>query len=642
MTMRSIQTVIMAIVALGLSGCAGTGDLVETEDDLGWLDDGKFDSSIEAIIVDLEFDGELTTSSSWGVEQRIEDQLLYTIGHLNGDRSVGRLDRVELSEVRTERIDDGYHVTYHARMPVAWGHRDNVPETYELTLPRVATYSGFEAFTQQYMSTCVDWGAHDVDSGSMWYYYRPNAYRCELDADDVIVTVATVEESAVNTTGLYPEYHMVWEDDALRVVAIFGKYEDGATTSSDAGVAAYNSFVRSIQQELAPHTVVTTPSEVPNNPGVEVPDITFTATLPDGRQVEVVALLVDNVRTAGYDFTRRYESLTPTADLIAYNGHSGLGANIRALANKGRWVTGQYSIVFLNGCDTYAYIDSALANAHTRVNSDDPHGTKYLDIVTNAMPAYFRSDAPATMALVRGLMSYDAPRTYENIFESVDSSQVVLVTGEQDNTFRPGGGGNWEGLEADGTVTSNEEHRFETTQVDPGTYVFDMSGSADADLYVRVDAAPTTSNWDCRPYQSGSNESCIVTLDRGGIIHVMVRGYATSSDYELAGYQDGVTPPPPEWEGMDESGTVESSVEMRFETPTLGAGRYLFQMTGTNDSDLYVRVGAAPTTGSYDCRPYSSSSNETCTVDLTQESVIYIMVRGYASSSDFHLVGSAE
>ena len=39
-----------------------------------------------------------------------------------------------------------------------------------------------------------------------------------------------------NTTGKYPEYDKVWEDGTLRVVAIFGKYEDGATTSSDAGI----------------------------------------------------------------------------------------------------------------------------------------------------------------------------------------------------------------------------------------------------------------------------------------------------------------------------------------------------------------------------------------------------------------------
>ncbi len=45
--------------------------------------------------------------------------------------------------------------------------------------------------------------------------------------------------------------------------------------------------------------------------------------------------------------------------------------------------------------------------------------------------------AGASMALINGLLKYDAPLTYETMFDDIDSSQVVLVTGEQDNQFRP-------------------------------------------------------------------------------------------------------------------------------------------------------------------------------------------------------------
>ena len=48
------------------------------------------------VFIDIEFDGSLLTDSSWNAENQIEDQLLYTIGHLNADRSVGRLDRLAL------------------------------------------------------------------------------------------------------------------------------------------------------------------------------------------------------------------------------------------------------------------------------------------------------------------------------------------------------------------------------------------------------------------------------------------------------------------------------------------------------------------------------------------------------------------
>lgn len=59
-----------------------------------------------------------------------------------------------------------------------------------------------------------------------------------------------------------------------------------------------------------------------------------------------------------------------------------------------------------------------------------------------------------------------------------------------------------------------------------------------------------------------------------------------------------------------------------------------------NDADLYVRIGSAPTTTQYDCRPYKNGSNETCSVTLPQPAKLHVMVRGYSSStSSFTLTG---
>ncbi len=505
--------------------------------------DGKADSSAVAVFLNMEMDGEVWTRSSWNPRGDIDQQLFYTVGQLNGESSISRLDRVVVSDVATEDVDGWTRITYHARIPVAWGRRDDVPEQYDFVLPRDVSRTGLDTFTEKYGHDCVDWGAHDVDSGILWYYYRPDQSRCRLDDGDVVRLSATVTPSDIQTTGKFPEYHRVWEDDELRVLAVFGKYDDGATTSSDAGIGAYNRFVRELRSRLSAHDLVTVPEEIPNEPGVDVDDVLFEATLDDGKKVTVNALLVDNVRTASSTFDARYAELSTRADLIIYSGHSGLGANIRALASKGRWVAGQYAIVFMNGCDTYAYVDSALADAHAAVNPDDPDGTKYLDIITNAMPSFFSSMPRAALALVDGLMDTEAPRTYERIFQDIDRSQVVLVSGEQDNEYVPGmdgGGGEpppdaWEGLSEGGTVARGEEKRFETPQLAAGTYVFEMRGTGDADLYVRVGTAPTTEVYDCRPYDPDSDETCEVEITTPAAVHVMVRGYASSSDWELTG-----------------------------------------------------------------------------------------------------------
>lgn len=399
-------------------------------------------ASAQATLLDFDFDAELVTdahSSDWN--SQIQEQLLYTIGHLNGDRAVGRLDNLVLTNVQSS--DDGggrTRVRYHAKLPVSWGSKTTLPTTYELRLPMDVSDSGLRSFSTKYETDCIDFealGSHEVDPGSMWYYYRPSRAGCVIDPADVVRFTATAVRSTLNTKSVYPEYGKVWEDGTLNVVAVFGKFQEGSTLSTDDGIAAYNAFLKAIGAELAKANLVTTPSSFPDAPGASAPDVEFSATLFGGRRVKVNALLVDDVSNAPDAFYARYEALSTRADLIAYNGHAGLGQNVRALARKGSFVPGQYLIVFMNGCDTFAYVDGSLAYLRAKLNLDDPAGTKYMDSVTNSMPSFFSSMPGASMALIRGLMQYDEPLTYEQIFAGIDPSQVVLVTGEEDNAYRP-------------------------------------------------------------------------------------------------------------------------------------------------------------------------------------------------------------
>ena len=537
--MTRLAAPLLLATALAAPACTDPADLYDGEETKS--DDGKADTSAIAVFVDFEFQGRLLTDSSWNDTQTIQDHLLYTVGQLNGWSSVGRVDKAVISDVVKTNVGGKLQITYTAKLPVAWGKRNAIPETHDLKLPLDISYAGQQAFADKYATKCVDRSAHDVDAGSMFYYFRTNVSGCNLADEDIHLARATVSPSPVQSTGKFPEYDKVWEDGALKVVAIFGKYEDGATTASDAGIAAYNQFIRAMKQELGARDLVTIPATIPTNPGIGVPDIEMSATLPDGKKVHVLALLTDNVRTglAQPAFRARYESHTARADFIVYNGHAGLGTNVRALAQAGKWVPGQYVIVYMNGCDTFAYVDDALNRAHQNINPDDTTGFKYIDIVNNAMPAFFHSMSGATMAMFRGLLAHDAPKTYEQIFRNIDSTQVVLVSGEQDNTYTPGGGGQpeaWAGLTDAGTVQRNQERTYATPTLAAGRYELALTGTNDADLYVRVGSAPTTSAFDCRPYKTGSNETCQVTLAQPAPIHVMVRGYSSAaSAFELTG-----------------------------------------------------------------------------------------------------------
>lgn len=60
---------------------------------------------------------------------------------------------------------------------------------------------------------------------------------------------------------------------------------------------------------------------------------------------------------------------------------------------------------------------------------------------------------------------------------------------------------------------------------------------------------------------------------------------------------------------------------------------------GTGDADIYVKFGSAPTTSSYDCRPYRNGNTESCDFSA-QAGTYYVMVRGYTSYSNVNLVAT--
>ena len=172
-------------------------------------------------------------------------------------------------------------------------------------------------------------------------------------------------------------------------------------------------------------------------------------------------------------------------------------------------------------------------------------------------------------------------------------------------------------------------------------------GSGDADLYVRFDSAPTTSSYDCRPYKSGNSENCDFATPSAGRYYVMVRGYSAFSSVSLTasytadnggGGGDGELS-----NGVTESNlSAAQGAEIAYyiDVPAGASNLEFVTAGGTGDGDLYVRYGAAPTTSTYDCRPYKSGNNETCSFASPSEGRYYVMIRGYSAFSGMSLTAS--
>lgn len=81
------------------------------------------------------------------------------------------------------------------------------------------------------------------------------------------------------------------------------------------------------------------------------------------------------------------------------------------------------------------------------------------------------------------------------------------------------------------------------------------------------------------------------------------------------------------------AGATGSSTNFSYVTPS-GATHMKFALAGgTGDADMYVKWGSAPTTASYDCRPYLNGNAETCTFNPAKQGTYYVMLNGYTAYS---------
>ncbi|MEZ4380260.1 MAG: hypothetical protein R3A79_02855 [Nannocystaceae bacterium] len=85
-----------------------------------------------------------------------------------------------------------------------------------------------------------------------------------------------------------------------------------------------------------------------------------------------------------------------------------------------------------------------------------------------------------------------------------------------------------------GVVAAGDINRLAAIEVAvDGLLDVQLTGSGDADVYVDFGAPPTESSYAWRLYGPHSNERGQLKVEAGDVVHVMVHGYAPSSEYDL-------------------------------------------------------------------------------------------------------------
>jgi hypothetical protein len=200
-------------------------------------------------------------------------------------------------------------------------------------------------------------------------------------------------------------------------------------------------------------------------------------------------------------------------------------------------------------------------------------------------------------------------------------------------------------------ATGSETHYFIEIPADAENLEISTSGgSGDVDLYVRFGAEPTQSNYDCRPYRWGNEETCTFDDPAAGTWYVMLHAYEAYSGVTLEASFDAPEPEPePEPDGgelhngvavTDLSGATGSETHFFIEVPAGAENLEISTSGGSGDVDLYVRYGAEPTQSNYDCRPYRWGNDETCTFDDPAGGTWYVMLHAYEAYAGVTLEAS--
>lgn len=89
-------------------------------------------------------------------------------------------------------------------------------------------------------------------------------------------------------------------------------------------------------------------------------------------------------------------------------------------------------------------------------------------------------------------------------------------------------------------------------------------------------------------------------------------------------------------------GEVDSGQGDEYVVLDAPAGDYKFTTSGTNDADLYVRVGDEPTLINHDCGSEGTDSAEECSLTLTVGGDIHVLVSGWNDDSEYGLLATWE
>ena len=159
-------------------------------------------------------------------------------------------------------------------------------------------------------------------------------------------------------------------------------------------------------------------------PGIPGEKRTYVKTFPSGKEVQINILVADSDAKAHKTnksnlFKNALADSLMNADLIEYEGHSGLGENLNLkemFGDKEIFDPNKSQVIFINGCHSYSY--------YKNMFFDEKGNKENLDLILSGLTT-ISSDGPNNVkAFIKYFLNPDTKRrvSFQSILNNIENS----------------------------------------------------------------------------------------------------------------------------------------------------------------------------------------------------------------------------
>ena len=323
---------------------------------------------------------------------------------------------------------------------------ENGPKSvYEIILATDPTKIYAASFVGN-ISPCTD--EHYQSEGDFWYFWNPYNEGCQLKKSQDFTVVKTKITRFTNTKLSYPEYHNLPDADGnITIHILFGMDDNskGRNPLRSADINADNyRILRKYLLDKGYKATKWTQEEIYGIVKTINGDDPYVETIQKGNIIYRFFFGPSAINEDSVAFHWFYKDAIENASVMIYSGHSGLGGHLdldsieESLGERIHFNTKKYQIFFFDSCTSYKYYNQAYFDR--KMTSNDPNGTKKLDVFTNGLSTYFHvmpdSSTAIAVAFEKALgyaKSGNGFVSYQTLAKQIDSDNLFGVNGDADN-----------------------------------------------------------------------------------------------------------------------------------------------------------------------------------------------------------------